>query len=86
MPAIRIMDQAGTPGTRALHWNSRRRSQGACLFVVELPREAFGVRPACWRCGKARGGSKAGASSTHSKRFAQFGSRFVTLRDSAALV
>ena len=27
-------------------------------------REAFGMRPACWRC------RKAGASSTHSKRFA----------------
>jgi hypothetical protein len=29
------------------------------------------VRPACWRCRKAWGGPKAGASSTHSKRFAQ---------------
>jgi hypothetical protein len=36
-------------------------------------REAFGARPACWRCRKLWGGAKAGASSAHSKRFAQFG-------------
>src|ERR1035437_6366775 len=60
-------------------------------FVDGLPREAFGVRPACppsavllrrtgWRCRKAWGGPKAGASSTHSKRFAQFGCAFASLR------
>ena len=39
-----------------------------------LSREAFGVRPACWRCRKAGVvRKKAGASSAHSKRFAQFG-------------
>src|ERR1039458_10431386 len=36
-------------------------------------REAFGVRPACWRGRKVWGGPKAGASSAHSKRSAQFG-------------
>jgi len=40
-----------------------------CKAATEL-REAFGVRPTCWRCRKAWGGSKAGASSTHSKGFA----------------
>jgi hypothetical protein len=39
-------------------------SQAAKVLVDELPREAFGVRPACWRCREAWGGSKAGASST----------------------
>ena len=39
--------------------NSPQRGKTA----TEL-REAYGVRPACWRC------RKAGASSTHSKRFA----------------
>jgi hypothetical protein len=33
-------------------------------------REAFGVRPACWRCHPAWSASNAGASSAHSKRFA----------------
>src|ERR1035437_2227790 len=33
--------------------NSRNCSQAARVVVDELPREAFGVRPACWRCRKA---------------------------------
>jgi hypothetical protein len=41
------------PSLRALHCNSRNSSQGARVFVDELPREAYGVRPACWRCRKA---------------------------------
>src|ERR1039458_654424 len=57
----------------------RNSSQAARAFVDELPREAFGVRPACWRFRKALGGSKAGASSTHSRRFAQFGYGFAAL-------
>jgi hypothetical protein len=39
--------------------------------------------PACWRCRKAWGGLKAGASSTHSKRFAQFGCGFAALQSVA---
>jgi hypothetical protein len=35
------------------HCNSRSCSQAATVLVDELPREAFGVRPACWRCRKA---------------------------------
>jgi hypothetical protein len=31
----------------------RNSSQAARAFVDELPREAFGVRPACWRCSMA---------------------------------
>src|ERR1035441_3128123 len=57
-------------------------SQAAKGLADELPREAFGVRPACWRFRKVSGGSKAGASSTHSKRskrFAQFGYGFAAL-------
>src|ERR1035437_1262713 len=34
-------------------------------------REAFGVRPACWRCRMAWGAWRAGASSAQSKRFAR---------------
>src|ERR1035441_5327206 len=33
----------------------RNTSQAARAFVEELPREAFGVRPACWRCSLAGG-------------------------------
>jgi hypothetical protein len=47
----------------------RERQRMSGKGATEL-REAFGVRPACWRCGKA-GGPKAGASSAHSKRFAR---------------
>src|ERR1017187_10499883 len=54
-------------------------SQAAKVLAAELPREALGVRPACWRFRKVSGGSKAGASSAHSKRFAQFGCGFVAL-------
>ena len=54
-------------------------SQAAKVLVDELPREAFGVRPACWRCREVWGGPKAGASSTHSKRFAQFDCSFAVL-------
>ena len=32
--------------------NSRNCSQAARVSVDELPREASGVRPACWRCRK----------------------------------
>jgi hypothetical protein len=46
--------------------------------VDELLREAFGLRPACWRCRKGRGIRKAGASSAHSKRSAQFGCGFAS--------
>src|ERR1035438_5123182 len=31
----------------------RNSSQAARAFVDELPREAIGVRPACWRCSMA---------------------------------
>jgi hypothetical protein len=31
----------------------RNSSQAARAFVDELPREAFGVHPACWRCSMA---------------------------------
>src|ERR1035441_535311 len=48
-------------------------SQAARVVKGKLLREAYGVRPAFWRCRKAGDGSKAGASSTHSKRIAQFG-------------
>jgi hypothetical protein len=37
-------------------------------------------RPACWRCRKSWGGSKTGASSKHSKRFAQLGYLFAAGR------
>jgi hypothetical protein len=53
--------------------------EGKRCSVDELPREAFGVRPACWRCREVWGGPKAGASSTHSKRFAQFDCSFAVL-------
>ena len=46
----------------------QRRSAMNNLLPAAL-REAFGVRPACWRYRTMRA-SKAGASSTHSKRFA----------------
>jgi len=59
-------------------------SQAAKVLVDDLPREAFGERPACGRCREARGGSKAGASSTHSKRFAQFGCGFAALQSVAS--
>ena len=39
---------------------------------VSCPREASGVRPACWRCRKTGGDPKAGASSELSKRFAPY--------------
>src|ERR1035437_918525 len=38
----------------SLHCNKRSGSQAARVSENELPREAFGVRPACWRCRKAR--------------------------------
>jgi hypothetical protein len=63
---------------RVIYCDSRNRSQAAKVPVDELLREAFGVRPACWRCRKAWGSPKAGASSTHSKRFAQFGCGFAS--------
>src|ERR1035437_4762604 len=37
----------------ALSRNSRICSEAARIIVDELPREAFGVRPACWSCRKA---------------------------------
>src|ERR1035441_6079180 len=61
------------------HCNGLTCSQAAKVLVDELPREAFGVRPACWRFRRASDGSKAGASSAHSKRFTQFGCGFVAL-------
>ena len=55
-------------------------SLAAGVAVEELPREAFGVRPACWRCQRPRVGRtracpavasvRRRSSSTHSKRFA----------------
>src|ERR1035438_5262936 len=36
----------------ALHCYAPTCSQAAKVLVGELPREAFGVRPACWRCRK----------------------------------
>src|SRR5438046_4413459 len=44
-----------------------------------VSREAYGVRGACSRCRMYGGGSKAGASSTHSIRFARFGSGYAGL-------
>jgi hypothetical protein len=58
------------------------RSRVEKAFTGELPREAFGVSSACWHCRKVRGGSKVGASSTHSKRFARFGCALAALRPS----
>ena len=64
---------------RRLPRQSNAGLSGAILSADELPREAFGVRGACWRCREVWGGSKAGASSTHSKRFAQFDCGFAVL-------
>jgi hypothetical protein len=44
-----------------------------------LTREASGVRPACWRCGKTGAARKREQAPRHSKRFAQFGFGFAAL-------
>jgi hypothetical protein len=59
-------------GLGRLHWISRNRSQAARGLVDELPREAFG-ESSLLALSQGRDGSKAGASSPYSKRFAQFG-------------
>jgi hypothetical protein len=80
-------------GATGLHCNSRSCSHTARVLPGGLPREAYTARPACpasavllrrtgWRCRKAWGRSKAGASSAQSKCFAQFGCGFATLRSS----
>ena len=43
---------------RSFRCNSRSCSQAARIFVRELPREAFGVRPACWRFRTVSGAPK----------------------------
>ena len=68
------------PAPRLPHVDAGGPWRPPMLPPDEVPREAFGVRPACWRCRKAWGSSKAGASSTHSKRFAQFACGFAALR------
>ncbi len=64
-----------------LHSNSP-----TCLQAARICREAYGVvRSACWRIWEESGERKAGASSTHSKRFARFGCGCAALRLSAFL-
>jgi len=107
----RIIVQAPVVSNQAWGLDAALKQQAhrkaARVFVDELPREAFGVRPACppsavlstlrsaatedglrrtgWRCRKAWGGPKAGASSTHSKRFAHFGCGLAALCSFAAM-
>ena len=62
------MISSGSPAGHAVkihrnHLTQRRQA------ATEL-REAYGVRPACWRYRSANDRPKAGASSTHSIRFA----------------
>jgi hypothetical protein len=63
-----------------LHCDSPISSQAAAESAGERRREAFGVRPACWRFGLVCDDAKAGASWTHSKRFAPLGCGSAALR------
>jgi hypothetical protein len=77
---MRAMKAVGRPGL------GTTCSQAAKNFTGELPREAFGARPACWRFREMWGDSKAGASFAHSKCFAKFGRGLVARAAGVALL